>query len=1280
VFRAIEFHCREFASSEAGVDLRGIGIGDRVKLKSLELHGFKSFVDKTALVFEPGITAVVGPNGCGKSNVVDAMRWAMGEQSPRRLRGKGMEDVIFQGSEGRAQVGMAEVVLKFDNTDGDGPPAFSAYREIQITRRLYRSGESEYLLNKTPCRLRDVHDFFRDTGIGTKGYTIVEQGRIAEIVSAKPEERRILIEEAAGIGKYKARRREAESKIASTEQNLLRISDVLAEIRRQISSIDRQAKKAARYKRLRETLRVLELSLAADERRDHAQKIEMATAGLVELRGEVSTLEATLEQQELTVQRKRLELAESERLLSHGNESLLALRTDIKHNEGKIEFGRRERATLAETITARQAELERLVEQLGSQQSESDEAQAELEAIEGAVESGREGVASSESEASEARGKAQELERERDGSNARLVEILTQIARTEDRLSTGADRSAEIDARIRSADEVMEVSQAESTRADTEQRDLEQGVRNLLGERDRFMGLVKRALETVEKATSGARVASEKMRETRELRETRKARLESLRELVEQRDDVGAAARHLLSRDSQQRHALGIRGLVRDLLEVDRDAVVAVEAVLADRAEAVIVDRPSHAISAIELLRTAEAGRGIIVSLPQRGDVPTGFVPLGQPLLDFVRLAPGGEHGDGDHQGMEAMLRNLLAGVNLVDDLREVVAVYGGGQIPATFVTRDGDLLSSDGVIRGGGARGSTGSGVLARTGEIRELAIEVETLDAAVEAAHAENDRVQTQLVEATNELDNLRNRHHTAALAVANHEKDIERNRERVKAFGEVQEGRLAERSDNLAEVESLEVEHARLEQILSDGRDERAQHQRDLDSLVLRVGSAGRELNRLETIATERRVEHAGRSEKRDRLRLTQQRALQAVAETRDWIGRREQEIADANTRRAELAGSVTEAEAGLERLLREEEGARSTNEAKRDAYEQISADLNAVDDAGRQTRGEISDRRDRVAQAELSTREFELRMTHLDESIREKWQVELATWTPPSVDPEPVVPADPPEADAASQDEPAEHETATDGLSSGLSSPAAEADDEEPSQDVIRDARANAELTLLSVAERTTKLEDVRNKIHSLGEVNLGAIEEHEELSERSRFLTEQKSDLDNTLESLRDAISRINRTSRSRFKEAFEAISKHFSENFPRLFSGGKASLSLTESEDVLEAGIEIMAMPPGKRLQNVNLLSGGEKTLTALALLVAVFQVRPSPFFLLDEVDAALDDANVGRFNDLITELSGQSQFVIITHNKRTIEVADVLYGVTMERKGVSKLVAVNLT
>jgi chromosome segregation protein len=1228
-----------------------------VKLKSLELHGFKSFVDKTTLAFEPGVTAVVGPNGCGKSNVVDAMRWVMGEQSPRRLRGKGMEDVIFQGSEGRSPVGMAEVVLTFDNGGGDGPPAFSSYAEIQITRRLYRTGESEYLINRTPCRMRDVHDFFRDTGIGTKGYTIVEQGRISEIVSAKAEERRILIEEAAGIGKYKARRREAESKIGSTEQNLLRITDVLAEIRRQINSIDRQAKKAARYKRFRETLRVLELSIAADERRARAEENEAAKLRLAALSEEVADLESSLAQRELAVEANRLEYAESERALSHGNEGLLALRTDIKHHEGQIEFGRRERESLAETIAARRGELERLNEQLRLQQVDDESAADELRSIESAITSEAELLAGSEAAVGEARERLQEIEREREIANGALVEALTSIARSEDRLSSIDDRRAEIDSRIRTSDDVMEVGQSESSRADSEQRELEEGLRNLLADRDRFMGLVRRALDAHEEAVARGREAAEKLREVRERRETRKARLDSLREVVERRDDVGEGARHLLAAGGSRRPNLEFRGLVRDLLEVDREVEFAVEAVLAERAEAVVVDRPATAVAALEQLRADRAGRGVLVSLSSDEPDVTGFVPLGQPLLERVRARPG----------FEGLARTLLGGVNLVGDLREVLSVYDAGRIPATFVTPDGDVLATDGTVRGGAAAEGPAQGLLARMGEVRELTVEVAGLDRQVADAESANQAAEAALARAADELDNLRNRHHTAALAVANHEKDLERTRERVKALGEVHEGRTAERSEILAEIESLTEEHARLERSLEDVRGDRAKCQRELDALALRAGSCGRELNRLETIATERRVEHAGRSEKCDRLRSIHERAVAAVAETTEWIERRNGEIAAAEARREELAETIASSERSLETQLREEEVARAGNDAKREAYERISDEVARLDEGVREFRSEISSRRGQLGEAELRSRELELTLAHLEESIRDKWDVEIASWSPPSVESkEPAI------APLESS------ELATAPLESNAE---ATGDDEEEggAPNAARDARENALLATLPLEQRKERLEEVRRKIQSLGEVNLGAIEEQEELSERSRFLTEQKDDLERTLASLRDAIQRINRTSRRRFRETFEEVSKRFSENFPRLFNGGRASLSLTDTADVLESGIDIMAMPPGKRLQNVNLLSGGEKTLTAIALLVSVFQVRPSPFFLLDEVDAALDDANVGRFNDLVREMAGWSQFVVITHNKRTIEVADVLYGVTMERKGVSKLVSVEM-
>ncbi len=1237
-----------------------------MRIKSLQVHGFKSFVDKVVFSFDDGVTAVVGPNGCGKSNVVDAVRWVMGEQSPKRLRGKGMEDVIFAGSETRPPIGMAEVVLTFDCTDGDTPAGYGEYSEIEITRRLYRSGESEYLLNKTPCRMRDIHDFFRDSGIGLRGYTIVEQGRIAEIVSAKADERRVLIEEAAGISKYKARRREAESKIASTETNLNRVNDVLGEIKRQISSLERQARKAARFKRLRETQRVLDLSIAADERREMLAIVEKARAELASVRDQVTAHETNLSERELAAEEQRIALTEAEKSVARSAEALYALRSEIKGIEGQIELNQREAEGLEESNRGRREEITQLQEQLAATRTEAEEAQAELLQLEESLANESETVRAAEEQARHALEALRALERERDTENEAFVGVLTDLARAEDRGSAVEDRRAEVDQRMRTADRDLELHQSEAVRAGEEETSLEEGLRNLLADRDRLQEQLRQSISGHEAAGEALKRAHSARDAARERYEARRARLASLREVLEKREDVGEATRHLIEGGPEVRERYGLRGLVREFLEVDVEAERAVEAVLAERAEAIVVENAGGAVGALDRLREAGAGRGVFVVEP-RNDVPSrGIVPLGQELLRFVR--PKENYGK--------VARALLSDVYLVDNLAEALGVYGEGEIPATFVTREGDVLSPDGVIRGGGE--SAGSGMLARMREVRELDSEVVQLAGALQSAEQADIDAETAQQRASEELDNLRNRHHTAALALANHEKDLDRTRERVKVLGEAQEGRVAERSEMLTESESLGGEREQLELQIERLRGDRANKQRHLDSLGLQISSAGREVSRLDTRVTELRVTHNARVETRNRLGDTVGRANQSVQETGEWIERREREIAAAQERKVLLADQSTRAEENLATRLEAEEQARIASETERARFEEKSTEVRAVEEEVRGVRRDLEQLREAASAADLAARENQMRLDHQDEAIREKWNVELATWTPPNPDaievPKAIEIVAAVEDDEAASEEVAGAEQAHEGDEEGGVSAAQQA------THALRDARRNAELAVLPIEERRTHLEKLRTQIQSLGDVNLGAIEEHEELAERYRFLSEQKEDLDRTIASLREAIARINRTSRRRFRETFEAVSKRFSENFPRLFGGGKASLTLTESEDVLDAGVEIMAMPPGKRNQNVNLLSGGEKTMTALALLMAVFQVRPSPFFLLDEVDAALDDANVGRFNTLITDLAAHSQFLVITHNKRTIEVADVLYGVTMEQKGVSKLVSVALT
>jgi chromosome segregation protein len=1247
-----------------------------LRIKSLQLHGFKSFVDRTVFSFDEGMTAVVGPNGCGKSNVVDAIRWVMGEQSARRLRGKGMDDVIFSGSENRPPIGMAEVVLTFDNSDGKAPAAYAAYSEVEIARRLYRSGESEYLMNKQPTRLKDVHDFFRDTGIGIRGYTIVEQGKVAEIVSAKPEDRRGLIEEAAGISKYKARRREAEGKMRSTEQNLVRVTDVLGEIRRQISTLERQAKKAARYKRLQETQRVLELSLAADERARLLEEVDRESASLLTLSDEMTVLETQLAERELAAEAHRITLAEAEKAVTAGAEKLYSLRSDIKNLEGRIEFARRERDTLEESSTSRREELAQLGEQLVVAERELLGATQELDQIERGLAQEQSAIEAAERDVQTAQESLRVYETDRDAKNTAHVELLTSVARLEDRMAHLGDRQSSIDQQMRGVDADVEAKQSEATQAGEEQSSLEEGLRNLLSERDRLQDQLREAMRRHDSAKTSLKEATAAEQEALKLAQTTRARFDSLREVVEGRQDIGTGARHLLAGGESVSTRFGLRGLVRELLEADPEVERAVEAVLADRADAIVIDESKGALAALQALREESAGRGVFIVQRSVPELQSGTVPLGDPLLKRVR----------PRAGSEGIARSLLGDVYLIDRLDRAFEHFGTGRLPATFVTPEGDLATPDGVVSGGGDSASIG--VFTRAREVRELEVEVAQLDLKAERAHASQANADDSLARAGEELENLRNRHHTAALAVANHEKDLERSTEKVKRVGDAQQTRVAERSDLLGEQETVGDDLIRLEGQLKTQRGERETSQRSLDSIGLEISSAGRDLSRRESKVAELRVAYRARDDQRIRLRETATRAAQSERETRSWIERRETEIESARVRREELLLEVATAESELARQLEAEEVVRLESDRLRERFDATAGLVAEVEESARGLRTGVGAAREKISHAELKQSEARMRLDHQASTVRERWEIEIEHWKLPTLE----------ELEAAGEGEgqmtaPSPAPEATPGV---VPDPSGEAigttedahnsdntEEEEPDLSpaaALRDAKQNIRLAMLPTAERQREAEKVRKGLHSLGDVNLGAIEEHEELAERFRFLSEQKEDLEGTINSLRDAISRINRTSRKRFRETFEQVREHFEENFPRLFGGGKASLELTEAEDILEAGVDIMAQPPGKRLQNVNLLSGGEKTMTALALLVAVFQVRPSPFFLLDEVDAALDDANVGRFNQLIIEMSKSSQFLVITHNKRTIEVADILYGVTMEQKGVSKLVSVVLS
>jgi chromosome segregation protein len=1150
--------------------------------------------------FDRGISAIVGPNGCGKSNVIDALRWVMGEQNPRHLRGRAMEDLIFSGTEKKPAVGMCEVVLTLDNSDGLAPQPYGAFSEIQVARRLYRDGESEYLINKTPVRLRDVLDFFLDTGVGTRGYTIVEQGQIAELVSSKPEERRVIFEQAAGIGKYRQRRRETESKLKATEQNLLRVNDILVELRRQISSLDRQAAKANRYKKLRAELRELELAVARESNARDSAALAAAESELADLRAAGAGCDARAARADADLENARRDHLDCERELGRASESLYAVRSEIQALESRIGYERRESAGLVTLADEREAELRELEAQLAADSAGLRDAMSRLIELEERVRADEAELARRDEELREHAERLAAAQGRREALHARLVELSGEdasVSALADRLD---ERQAELELRLRDNEAAIEDGAERVAGLRRDEEGLETRLRMALAERDELGRLLAESLRAQERGRERERELKAETERARERLQLLVATLESLRE-SERRASLKAA--ELIERMPEAGRAR-VRGFLSNALHAAEGFETAVEAVLAGRLESLLVGEPDDALALLAELR--DVGRATVLPLEAgRADAETGFVPLGRPLRELVTAEPNAA----------ALVDRLLRDVYLVDDLGEAVRRFGAARPPAIFVTRAGELLDRNGALTGGlGAP----PGALSRAGDTRRAEAERSELEPHCAALASELRAASARLEEIGREIENTRNRRHTAELAVVNVEKDLERLRERGKQAHDSLELEKTDKASLLDQLEQLGDERGRMSARRAALVQERARAESGRSDLQLQLQSLARDLERVEQRAVQSRIELASLGARRDQEAHERDRLQTAEREGRERSGRRRTEVANARERAAELLRSAAESQLELDRKLVIEEEQRTRQAGLREQYEASGAAVEGFEVELRAATREREALRETLAAHELSVHDARMRCEQLVASIRERYEIELASYEPP--------------ADLPGTPE-----------------------------------------------EREAELERVRQSLRSLGEVHLGAIEEYEEVSERCRYLGEQKADLELSIERLRGAIARINRTSRERFRETFDAVDKVFQTVFPKMFEGGRAHLLLTESEDVLEAGIEIIAQPPGKKLQNVNLLSGGEKSLTAMALLVAVFTVKPSPFFLLDEVDAALDDANAKRFDDLLREMSKTSQFLMITHNKQSIEIADSLFGVTMQEPGLSKLVTVDL-
>ncbi len=1197
-----------------------------MRITRLDLQGFKSFVERTHLEFGAGVAGIVGPNGCGKSNVVDAIRWVLGEQHPKTLRGKRMEDMVFNGSDGRRPAAMAEVTMILSDVDDRLSEQWAVGDEVQVTRRLYRSGDSEYLINQKVCRLRDIVDLFLDTGLNTHSFSIVEQGRIESLLTARIEDRREVIEEAAGIMKYKTRRNEALRKLQSAKDNLDRINDIVVEVERQTRSLERQAKRAAQYKEIQERLREADGRLLRADYAALEAKIDPRQQGYDDKKREEGELRSEWSAADGKVEERRQKMAQREEAL---NRLLVQLRdadAEAQRLETRIELYRDQDRALEATAEGREEEWKTLDAELTATSETLSRVRNEFETHSNRVQEAELVLSARQREVEEARARLAEQEEAVEGERARVQELTGRFTRTENQNQLF---QSQLESLREKKSQMEDARRRDMNRRQEAHETLHQGI----ARRERItadLGDLRRgesaAKEELQRATESLTTTENSLYLLREELAAKSSSLTATESMANSFDDAGWA--ELSGPKAAEAGVGGVIGPLTDLLEIQPGYEKAIEAVLGNRLRATIVEGLAEAKSALEFLKRSISGRSTLIPKnlrrvsasvkldPMRlvtGDESSGgSMSLNSGVLgsaaDFVRM-PAGYAG---------LLDGLLGDVRIVRDFGSAVSIWRQGGNHGILATLEGDVVYPTGIVLGG----SDGDGILQTRKRIEVLREEAEELKRKVGRAEDARASAKGRCAERQEAMEE-------AGRAV----------RETEAALAEIDR-----------ETDKLTASMNHLDEILEESSREFGRMAQEERSLGARMQEAQEVLDKIEveTAESEGRVE----------------RNAKALADGR---GRIEEAVEAVSAQRVELA----------------EQKARAEN---------IEADLRR----GGERASEIRNRMDRMASDAETDRNKREELKKADEEARnrirflhdqrEEWRVEAK---------------DCEDAIALDRDYVREVQERARSLKDRVTALAEELDEIFTGLSALKVERdllcQRAQLTYgvdltaapvrpedseISQEERETLREEsvaLQDRLGRMGEVNMGALSEFEQLNERYQFLKSQQEDLVQSIQTLHDTIDRINRTTRRRFKTAFDSINETFSEVFRRLFGGGRASLILTDESNLLETGVDIVVQPPGKKLGNILLLSAGEKALTAISLLFAIFRYNPSPFCLLDEVDATLDDHNVARFIDILRELSLKTQFIVITHNKRTMSFADVLYGVTMAEKGASNVVSVDL-
>ncbi len=1263
-----------------------------MRLSRLEISGFKSFPDRADLAFDSGVTAIVGPNGCGKSNVVDAITWVLGEQSAKSLRGERMEDVIFSGSDARKPTAAAEVRLRLAGVatvaarraaeqrdpalmtppaavDGvevlvdepvQGELPATDLRDVEIARRLYRSGESEYLIDGDVCRLRDVQDLLMDAGIGVKGYAVIEQGKIGQILSAKPTDRRQLIEEAAGVTKYKSRRRAAELKLDAAQQNLIRVDDIVYELEKQRNSLKRQSAKARKYRRLREELRRWEKVLFA--RRYHAleQAIEAARARLDDARAREQEAATAVAALQATLDATRGSLLSAEAQATAAREAAHQQQLETERRQQQLQFDRQQVEALGDA-------LGRLGEEVVALEARREPGRIELDARRSAAvaaEDERGSAATALDDAVQSLTRVQQrvsaLEQELDDARRQAFSNTTSISTLRNVIDRAREAHERLAGEISRLDAEAADNRVETERVASEREVATEALRAAQGAIE-----AARAARTAREADlATARIerewrANEQRTRERELAGLT-ARLTSLEELEAAREGYTDAAKAILADAS-----LGIhhQGAVVDAMEADPAAERLAEACLGDLLESVLVSSHDEARRGLEVLRERQLGRCGFVVIGALAPTHGGPTPDGcQSLWSLLRV--GGPHG--------SAIRDAIGDAWVAETFDQ--AARAAATTRAPIVTRDGDVFRGGRQITGGTRTASRG--ILATKREIKELRERRTTEHAALEVLAAATTSFAATVATCEADILALSAQLHQHEKQAIGHEVGVQRAADEISRIQ-----RKIEQVQN--EKRRAEEERRAQEQRQDDARESIAHHeelQREFDAKLGEVQqqllAARDEMTEVGTRVSEAKAAHATLVERALAFANEVRRLEDSGRELEARLVDRTRERERSAERRAALEASIVTGEAALK-------DGQARLEALRADVERVDADvasLNATfassEGAVRLARGRLDEVRAEAGQLDVARATAEADLAHLAAACTETLQLSLDEVTAEVAQMEADGTAVPDAAAFYADDE--GEEPGEEGAEPGVTDEALAGEVEGAAVSRVG-IEAAAEASAQHAMSAEEAIAELRAKIDRLGAVNMMAIEQYDELEQRHSFLSAQRKDLVEAIAQTGEAIKRIDKTTRARFQEAFVAINTYFGEMFQILFGGGRAGLVMLDESDMLESGIDIIAQPPGKRLQNVQLLSGGEKALTAMSLMFSIFKYRPSPFCLLDEIDAPLDDANIGRFVEMLRGMQDRTQFILITHHRKTMEIADRLYGVTMEEPGVSKLISLQL-